>query len=167
METAPVVIPDEVINFIGENIKTNVRALEAALTRLIAYADFVHKDITLAVAQEELKDSINSGYSQRQVNVEVDTIKKIVAEYFGVSVGDLSSKKRPKSLVFPRHIAMYITQQITELSTTEIGQEFGGKDHTTIMNARERIENKMKLDSTLDPTIQYLIKTIKERSDKQ
>jgi chromosomal replication initiator protein len=159
-------IPDEVVNFIGENVQSNVRDIEAALTKLIAYSKIVRKEITLETARQQIKDIINSGHSLRQVNITVDMVKKVVAEYFGISFSDLSSKKRPNSLVIPRHIAMYITRELSELSTTEIGQEFGGRDHTTVMNACDKIEDKMKMDPTLEPTIQHLTKTIKERSEK-
>ena len=90
----------------------------------------------------------------------------MVADYFGLSHNDLSGKKRTKSIAFPRQLAMYITREITEYSTIEVGLDFGGRDHTTVMYACQRIENKMKMDPTLEPILQHLIRSIKEHSTK-
>ena len=92
--------------------------------------------------------------------------QRVVAEYFGLSHNDLRGRKRTKAIVFPRQIAMYIVREMTEYSTTEVGLEFGGRDHTTVMHACQRVENRMRADTTLEPTIQHLIKTIKEYGTK-
>ncbi len=161
METAGVQIPEEVISLISANVTTNVRDLESALTKLIAYAELVNKNITLDIAKQQLKDVFSN---PKQSNISIDLIQRQVAEYFGLSTNDLKGKKRTQVITFPRQLAMYITREITEYSTTEVGLEFGGRDHTTVMHACQRIESRMRTDATLEPTIQNIIRTIKEKS---
>ncbi|MFP4362909.1 MAG: chromosomal replication initiator protein DnaA [Spirochaetia bacterium] len=156
-------IPEEVIDIICKNITTNVRDIEAAITKLIAYAELLNKEITIESAQQLLKDMFSS---PRQSNITVDVIQRVVAEYFGLSHNDLKGRKKTKAIAFPRQVAMYITREMTEYSTTEVGLEFGGRDHTTVMHACSRIENKMRTDPTLEPIIQQLIRQIKEYGTK-
>lgn len=156
-------IPTEVLEIIAKNISSNIRDLEAALIRLKAYSDLVQKEITLESAQAQLKDMFSQ---YKQGNITVENIQKVIAEYCNLSLSDLKGKKKTKAIAFPRQLAMYITREITELSTTEIGNEFGGRDHTTVMHACQKIEERLKLDSTLDSTIQKLIRSIKEYSTK-
>jgi len=163
IENSRISIPEEVVALICNNVTTNVRDLEAALTKLVAYAELVNKNINLEIAQSQLKDIFSN---PRQNNVTIDLIKRVVADYFGLSHNDLSGKKRTKSIAFPRQLAMYITREITEYSTIEVGLDFGGRDHTTVMYACQRIENKMKMDPTLEPILQHLIRSIKEHSTK-
>lgn len=163
IESSGISIPGEVVNLICNNVTTNVRDLEAALTKLVAYAELVNKNITIEIAQSQLKDIFSN---PRQNNVTIDIIKRVVADYFGLSHNELSGKKRTKAIAFPRQMAMYITREITEYSTTEVGLDFGGRDHTTVMHACQRIENKMKMDPTLEPILQHLIRAIKEHSTK-
>ena len=156
-------IDEEVIELISKNITTNVRDLEAALTKLIAYSDILNKKITVDIAQEQLKDVFSS---PKQSNITIEIIQRAVADYFNLSPYDLRGKKRTKAIAFPRQIAMYITREITEFSTTEVGLEFGGRDHTTVMHACQRIESRMQTDSYLEPNIQRLIRQIKEYGTK-
>jgi chromosomal replication initiator protein len=153
----------EVMEIIAKNISTNVRDLEAALTRLVAYSDLVKKEISPEVAQQQLKDMFGQS---KQGNVTAESIQKVVSEYFNLSFSDLRGKKKTKAIVFPRQLAMFITRDMTEYSTTEIGMEFGGRDHTTVMHACQKIEERKKTDPTLDSTIQKLIRAIKEYSTK-
>jgi len=153
-------IPDAVLELICKNITTNVRDLEAALLKLIAYAELVNKEVTMDVARQQLQDAFST---QKQGNISVDHIQRVVADYFNMSPSDLKGKRRNKAIVLPRQIAMYIVRDLTEFSTTEIGLEFGGRDHTTVMHACQRIESRTKTDSTLEPTIRNLIRTIKEQ----
>ena len=159
IEAKKVAIGDEVIELICRNVTSNVRDLEAALTKLIAYADLVNKNVTTEVAQTQLKDVFSN---PKQNNITLDMIQRVVAEYFALSHNDLRGKKRTKGIAFPRQIAMYVAREITEYSTTEVGLEFGGRDHTTVMHACQRVESRMKSDPTLEPTIQHLIRSIKE-----
>ncbi|MFP4612071.1 MAG: chromosomal replication initiator protein DnaA [Spirochaetaceae bacterium] len=156
-------MPEEVTELICNNVTTNVRDLESALTKLIAYADLVDKEITPEVAQQQLKDFFAS---PKQSNITMDIIQRTVADYFNLSSQELKGKKRTKVIAFPRQLAMYIAREMTEYSTTEVGLEFGGRDHTTVMHACQRIEHRMRTDPTVEPTIQFLIRQIKEQGTK-
>jgi chromosomal replication initiator protein len=156
-------IPDSVIDLISKNVSTNIRDLEAALTKLTAFTNMVNQPVTLEQAQHLLRDMF---VSPRQANMSIELIQKVVAEYFSLSANDLKSKKRAQNIVFPRQLAMYIVREITEFSTTEIGQIFGGRDHTTVMYSCDRIEEKKKADPTLEPTIESLKRLIKEAGTK-
>ena len=159
LENHDVVIPDDVIELIAKNVTTNVRDLEAALTKLIAYADLVNKNITLDIAINQLRDFFAS---PNHYNITIDVIQRVVAEYFSLSHNDLRGKKRTKAIAFPRQLAMFLSREMTEYSTTEVGVEFGGRDHTTVMYACQKMENRMKTDSTLEPIILTLKRGIRE-----
>jgi chromosomal replication initiator protein len=163
IEARGVNIPEEVIALVSKNVSTNIRDLEAALIKLIAYAELVGKPITVEIAQQQLKDIFAS---PRQANMSIDIIQRVVAEYFSLSPNDLKSKKRTQNIVYPRQLAMYIAREITEYSTTEIGQAFGGRDHTTVMHACQKIEERIKTDPTASAMIQTLIRMIKDYSAK-
>ena len=163
IEAGRISVPDEVVEIIAKNISTNVRDLEAALTKLVAYAELVHKDITLEIAQNQLKDVFSQS---KHGNVTIDNILRVVADYFKLSYNDLKGKKRTKNIALPRQIAMYIARDITEYSTTELGFEFGGRDHTTVMHACQKIEERLKLDPNLESTIQSIVRSIKDYSSK-
>ena len=162
IEIAGVSIPEDAVSLICENITSNVRDLEAALTRLIAYSELVNKSITLEITKQQLKDFFTSTVTQK--NITIDVIQKLIAEYFGVSIQDLKSKRRTNTIVVPRQVAMYITREITEYSTTEVGLEFGGRDHTTVMHSCDRIKERMKSDPFFTEQVDQLKKTIIESS---
>jgi chromosomal replication initiator protein len=162
IENTHITLSNEVISLISKNVSTNVRDLEAALTKLIAYADLVGKPLTLDIAQQQLKDVFAS---PRQTNISIEIIQRVVADYFSLLSSDIKGKKRSQNIVFPRQIAMYIAREITGFSTTEIGQSFG-RDHTTVMHACQRIDERKKADPTLDSTIQNLIRMIKDTNAK-
>jgi chromosomal replication initiator protein len=147
----------EVIEFISRNITSNIRDLEAALNRIIGYADIVKKDITI----ETVKNLLQQYFSvSPQTAVNIAKIQKVVSEYFNVSIMEIKGKKRTQKITFPRHIAMFLSRELTDYSTTEIGIEFGGKDHTTVMHACQRIDERTAVDSTLEPMIAELKKNI-------
>lgn len=156
-------IADEVIDLIGKNISSNIRDLIGALNTLIAYTEIMGQPITLEIAQQKLRDVLAS---PRQANLSVENIQRIVAEYFALSPNDLKGKKRSQNIVFPRQIAMYIAREMTDYSTTELGQAFGGKDHTTVMHSIEKIKMHLITDPSLDSTIESLKRSIKEFSAK-
>ena len=124
LEDKNVVISDNILELISQNIKTNIRDLEAALTSIVAYAELVQKEITPEIAKQQLKQFFSSPI---QSNITIDKIQKLVSEYFNVTLSDMKGKKRTKQITFPRQIAMYIIREITDYSTTEIGLEFGRK----------------------------------------
>lgn len=150
---------DDVLTFISKNVNTNVRDLEASLTKLIAYSKLLDKTITLEIAQEQLKDSYSLN---REQSIAIETIQRVVADYFNLSYFELRGKKRTRAIAFPRQIAMYISRKMTDYSTTEIGYEFGGRDHSTVMHACQRIEGQFQTDSTMDNVIQKLMRSINE-----
>jgi chromosomal replication initiator protein len=159
IELRGISIPTEVLNLIAKNVSSNVRDLEASLTKLIAYAELTKKPVTLETAQQQLRDVFGA---PKQNNVTIETIQKVVADYFSLSYTDLKSKKRTKAISFPRQLAMYIAREITEYSTTELGMEFGGRDHTTVMHGCQKIEERLKAEPSLETTIQKLNKMIKD-----
>ncbi len=164
IETVGIQIPEESTNLICENVTTNVRDLEAALTKLVAYAELVNKTITVDITRQQLKDFFAS---PMQKNITIDVIQKVVGDYFNISVQELKSKRKTKAIAFPRQVAMYIARDITEYSTTEVGLEFGGRDHTTVMYACERIKERMKTDPYLVTQIDNLRKDVRETSNKR
>ena len=158
-EARGVFIPAEVLNLVAKNVSSNVRDLEASLTKLIAYSELTKKPVTLETAQQQLRDVFGA---PKQNNVTIETIQKVVADYFSLSYTDLKGKKRTKAISFPRQLAMYIAREITEYSTTELGMEFGGRDHTTVMHGCQKIEERIKAEPSLETTIQKLNKMIKD-----
>ncbi|MGI5172681.1 chromosomal replication initiator protein DnaA [Treponema sp. OMZ 840] len=152
-------IPNEVIDLIAKNVETNVRDLESCLTKIIAYAELVQSEITLEIAQQQLRDKFSAA---QPGNIGIDIIQRVVADDFNISLSDIKGKKRTKNVTLPRQIAMYIAQEITEFSTTELGIEFGGRDHTTVMYSCQKIRDAILTDSKLDSKIQYLIKNVKD-----
>ncbi len=163
LEEKKVVISDDVIDIICQNVTTHVRDLEAALTKLIAYADLLNKEITVDIAKHQLKDMFSN---PKLNNITIDVIQRVVADYFNLTPNDLRGKKRTKAIAFPRQVAMYITRELTEYSTTEVGLEFGGRDHTTVMHACQRVDSKMKADPSIEPYIMNLIRKTKETGTK-
>jgi chromosomal replication initiator protein len=159
LELAGKKIDDAVIDLIAQNVSTNVRDLEACLTKLIAYTDLIHKEITVEIAQQQLRDTFSS---PKSANINIEVIQRVVSDYFSISYSDLRGKKRTKNVMLPRQLAMYIARELTEYSTTELGMEFGGRDHTTVMHSCQKIEEQMRSDSTLYSTVQILIRSIKD-----
>jgi len=159
LEVVSTNIPDEILEIIAKNVTTNVRDLEASLTKIVAYAELVGKEITVEIAQRQLKDTFTSAIPS---NITIDRVQRSISEYFNITLADLKGKKRTKSVAFPRQIAMYIIREISDYSTTEIGLEFGGRDHTTVMHACQRIEDRMKGDPTLEPIVNELTRNIRE-----
>jgi chromosomal replication initiator protein len=162
-ESKNIEIPNEVIDLVSKNISSNVRDLIAALNTLIAYTELMKKPITVEIAQQQLK---NIFYAPKQPNLSIDIIIRVVAEYFGLTPNDLKGKKRSQNIVFARQLSMYIGREMTEFSTTELGQDFGGKDHTTVMHSIEKIKGKLIADPTLESTISSIKMSIKEFSAK-
>ena len=151
-------IPEEVIDYMAATISGNIRNLEGALTRLVAYSATWGSDITLPLAQEALKDYVNKGLISEKNDVA--KIQKVVADYFQISIDDLRGKKRSSNISFPRQIAMYLCRKLTDESFPKIGIEFGGKDHTTVMHSCDKIEKEIKNNKELAKTIDKLQKEI-------
>ena len=152
-------IPQDVIEYIAKNCQTNVRDIESCITKSIGFAELVGKPLTVEIAQNQLRDTINDPYSG---TITIENIQKVVAEHYNVSVSDLKSKKKDRKFVIPRQISIFICCSLTEYSTTEIGNEFGGRDHTTIMHARDKVESLLKTDSSMNSTVNLLIRATKD-----
>lgn len=156
---------DEVIEYIASNISSNVRALESCLTKLIAYSELLHKDISLETAKEQLKHIISSNNDTSGISI--DLIIKVVSNYFNVSPADIKGKNKNQSVVLPRQIAMYLCRKMTDFSTTEIGYEFGGKNHTTVMYNVQKVEARLNsTEKEINSVIEKLETQIKLESRK-
>ena len=150
-------IDNEVITYIPTNIKSNIRELEGALTKVMAYSRLNKCEINLKMAEEALKDIISPG-AQREVTPEL--IIQIVAEHFGLTPQDIASQKRTKEIVYPRQIAMYLCRDMLATPLQTIGSFLGGRDHTTIIHGADKISSDLKKDETLKNTIEILKKKI-------
>ena len=152
-------VPDSVIRYIAENFTWNIRELESALYKLFAYHDLVNEGITIDLAKRALKDMI----SVLSVDdISIDLIQKKVANFYNISYSDMKSKKRTKNIALPRQIAMFLARRLTEFSTTEIGNEFGGKDHSTVIHAISRIGQKYEEEDSFRMKVERIIREIKE-----
>jgi chromosomal replication initiator protein len=156
-------VADEVVDLVANNVSSNVRDLEGCLTKLTAYAELVHKDLTVDIAKNLLKEMFNTS---RHSAITVDSIIRMVADFFKLSLSDLKGKKRNKNIALARQVAMYVIREVTEYSTTEIGIEFGGRDHTTVMHSCQKIEQMVKFDPSFDASIQKLLREARESEGK-
>jgi chromosomal replication initiator protein len=148
----------DVLTFIADRVTSNIRELEGALTRVIAYASLTGRPITVSVADEVLKDLFPGG-SARAITVE--QVQAAVCEWFGVSQADLRGDKRPQSIAYPRHIAMYLCRELTDQSLPKIGAKFGGRDHSTVMHGVRRIGDLIREDRDVFNVVQELTARIK------
>jgi chromosomal replication initiator protein len=151
------VMPEDVAFFIAKNVRANVRELEGALRKVLAYSRFSHKDINIALAREALKDLLS--IQNRQISVE--NIQKTAADFYKIKVGDMYSKKRPASIARPRQIAMYLAKEMTQKSLPEIGELFGGRDHTTVLYAVRKIAAERQKNTELNQQLHVLEQTLK------
>lgn len=150
-------MPEEVAFFIAKNVRANVRELEGALRKVLAYSRFSHKEIQIGLAREALRDLLS--IQNRQISVE--NIQKTVADFYKIKVADMYSKKRPASIARPRQIAMYIAKELTQKSLPEIGELFGGRDHTTVLHAVRKIGDERRKDTELNQQLHVLEQTLK------
>jgi len=158
IEREPVAVPDEVIFFIAQLIKTNIRELEGALIRTIANSLLEEKPITLESTKGVLKDLLK----EPQKLITVDFIQRCVAEEFGVVLSELKARRRNKNIVLPRQVAMYLSRELTDLSLPEIGNFFGGKDHTTVLHSYNKIKGGLKTNEGLRDRVERIIQVIKQ-----
>lgn len=158
MESETVVVPDDVSYFIAGKIKSNIRELEGALIRVVAYCTLTNTKINVRLAQEILKDS----FKEEAQKFSIEGVQKVVADYFHVKVSDLRAKKRTISIVRPRQIAMYLVRELTTHSFPEIGEYFGGKDHTTVLHACNKIAGERDRDASVKDLLDKLIVLLKK-----
>jgi chromosomal replication initiator protein len=150
-------MPEEVAFFVAKNVRSNVRELEGALRKILAYSRFNQKEITIQLARDALRDLLS--IQNRQISVE--NIQKTVADYYKIKVADMYSKKRPASIARPRQIAMYLAKELTQKSLPEIGELFGGRDHTTVLHAVRKIGAERQQLADLNQQLHVLEQTLK------
>lgn len=153
MNAMPEKLSDQVLDFIAERVKTNVRRLEGALNRVAAFASLHGKAITVPQTEVLLRDLLQQ---EGQQTVSIDLIQRRVAETYDLRLADMTSKRRPANIALPRMVAMYLSRRLTTASLNEIGDAFGGRDHGTVLHANRTIEEKMKADEKLRRIVTYL-----------
>jgi len=150
-------VPNEVMSYIAQNIKSNIRELEGALTRVVA-SSLSNRLITQDLATEALKDIISNSHSEE---VNIPRIKEKVSSIFNIKMEDFNSKKRTRSIAYPRQIAMYLSRELTDLSLPKIGEEFGGRDHTTVIHAYDKVSKEIEADEDIKYKINKIISDLK------
>jgi chromosomal replication initiator protein len=156
-------LPSEIVSFLAENITTNVRDLLGVLETLLGKKELTHSPVTLETAKQQVASLFQI---QKAGTISVETIQKVVADHYRISFVELRGKKRPQKIAFPRHVAIFIAKQLTGYSFIDLGSEFGGRDHTTIMHSYETIQKAITTNSELDATVQLLTQEIKKISIK-
>ncbi|MBU4047010.1 chromosomal replication initiator protein DnaA, partial [bacterium] len=151
-------VPAEVINFIADKISSNIRQLEGALIKLVAFSTINKKELSVSSAQNILKDII----PLENKKVSIDQIQKIVTNYYTIKINSLLSKKRTKDIVLARQVAIYLSRELTDLSLISIGEVFGRRDHTTIIHSYTKIKNKIEKDKSFKNIIDNLTLDIKK-----
>lgn len=160
-ETENIKIPDEIMKYIATNVNSNIRALEGALNKVVAYSKLSNNPMTLETAEEILKDLIND---HKENAVTIPYIIEVISDHFGFQVEELTSQKRNKEIAYPRQIAMYLCRKMTDFSLQQIGKELGNRDHTTIRHGIEKITDDLKTNPSLQQTIDTLKKKISPSS---
>src|SRR3974377_1955504 len=135
-------LPEEIMNFLANRIRTNIRRLEGALIRVASYAALTGKKLTLEVVEGLLREIL---HEEGRYSINIETIQKKVAEHFDIRLADMTSKRRPENIAFPRQIAMYLARQLTESSLSAIGESFGGRDHPTAPHACRLVKDRMEV----------------------
>jgi chromosomal replication initiator protein len=153
-----IAISNDVLLYIADKISTNIRELEGAFIRVIAYSSLTNLKITVSLTEEVLKDIISRQNKNKIITI--DIIQKETAQYFAIKQDDLKAKKRTRNVAFPRHIAMYLSRELTDASLPKIGEHFGGRDHTTVMHAHKKILSDLNNDSDLKHLIDQIVKKI-------
>lgn len=155
-----VLIPDDVCYFIASKIKTNIRELEGALIRIIAYMSLTHEKIDINIAKRILKNTLI--FDEPSESISIETIQRKTSKYFKVQLSDVLGKRRNSTVVAPRQIAMYLCRKLTTHSLPEIGKEFGGRDHGTVIHACNKIKEQVEKDVSLQSIIQYIENDLKQ-----
>jgi len=150
-------LPEEIINFLANRIRTNIRRLEGALTRVASYASLVGKKLSVEAVEALLRDVL---HEEGRFAINIETIQKRVAEHFDIRLADMTSKRRPENIAFPRQIAMFLSRQMTETSLSAIGEAFGGRDHGTVLHACRLVKDRMEVDSSVRQVVQNLEKQL-------
>ena len=150
-------LPDDIINFLANRIRTNIRRLEGALIRVASYASLTGKKLSLEVVEGLLREVL---HEEGRYSINIEAIQKKVAEHFDIRLADMTSKRRPENIAFPRQIAMYLARQMTESSLNCIGEAFGGRDHGTVLHACRLVKDRMEIDANIRQTVGLLEKKL-------
>jgi len=150
-------LPEEIVNFLANRIRNNIRRLEGALIRVASYATLTGKKLSLEVVEGLLREILNEE-GRYAVNIEV--IQRKVAEHFDIRLADMTSKRRPENIAFPRQIAMFLARQMTDTSLSAIGEAFGGRDHGTVLHACRLVKDRMEVDANVRQVVSYLEKQL-------
>ncbi len=160
-ESEGIVVPVEVAEFIAQRIHSNIRELEGALVRVVAYASLTRAPISVTLAADVLRDLLPPA---RARVVTIHSIQQVVAEFFGLRVEEMRAKRRTKGVAFPRQVAMYVAREITDASLPRIGEEFGGRDHTTVMHACQRVREALHRDAHLAASVKRLMDDLQRQA---
>ncbi len=150
-------LPEEIMNFLANRIRTNIRRLEGALIRVASYAALTGKKLTLEVVEGLLREVL---HEEGRYSISIELIQKRVAEHFDIRLADMTSKRRPENIAFPRQIAMFLSRHMTESSLSTIGEAFGGRDHGTVLHACRMVKDRMEVDPNVRQIVNYLEKQL-------
>jgi len=150
-------LPEEILTFLANRIRTNIRRLEGALIRVASFASLTGKKITLQTVESLLREVL---HEEGRYAINIDSIQKRVAEHFDIRLADMTSKRRPENIAFPRQIAMFLSRQMTDSSLNTIGEAFGGRDHGTVLHACRLVKDRMEIDSHVRQVVHYLEKQL-------
>jgi chromosomal replication initiator protein len=150
-------LPEEVINFLAHRIRANIRRLEGALIRVASYASLTGRKLSLEVVEGLLREVL---HEEGRFSINIEVIQKRVAEHFDIRLADMTSKRRPENIAFPRQIAMFLSRQMTESSLNTIGEAFGGRDHGTVLHACRLVKDRMEVDPNVRQVVSYLEKQL-------
>jgi chromosomal replication initiator protein len=152
-----VTLPEDILNFLANRIRTNVRRLEGALIRVASYASLTGKKLSIEVVEGLLREVL---HEEGRFSISIEVIQKKVAEHFDIRLADMTSKRRPENIAFPRQIAMYLSRQMTESSLNTIGEAYGGRDHGTVLHACRLVKDRMSVDANVRQVVSYLEKQL-------
>ncbi|MDB6018493.1 MAG: dnaA [Pedosphaera sp.] len=150
-------LPEEIINFLAHRIRANIRRLEGALIRVASYASLTGKKLSIEVVEGLLREVL---HEEGRFSINIEVIQKRVAEHYDIRLADMTSKRRPENIAFPRQVAMFLSRQMTESSLNTIGEAFGGRDHGTVLHACRLVKDRMEVDANVRQVVQYLEKQL-------
>jgi chromosomal replication initiator protein len=153
-------IPNEVMVYIATKIKSNIRELEGALIRIVAYSSLTNREISVDLASEALRDIFSSRQTQA---INIPLIQDVVSSYYNLRVEDLKAARKTRNVAFPRQVAMYLSRKLTDNSLPKIGEEFGGRDHTTVIHAYDKISTALKSDENLQNAVNEITKRLNQK----
>jgi chromosomal replication initiator protein len=156
-QTMGVNLTEDILNFLANRIRTNIRRLEGALIRVASYASLTGKQLTVEVVESLLREIL---HEEGRYSISIEVIQKKVAEHFDIRLADMTSKRRPENIAFPRQIAMFLSRQMTETSLSAIGEAFGGRDHGTVLHACRLVKDRMEIDANVRQVVSYLEKQL-------